>query len=377
MKIIHIIENLDNSYGGPARSVPLLVKYLDKLGIENIIFSVKVFENEENTVLKDNPSIKVIKTPLNGISKLKYSSSLKSKIENEIKENTIIHIHTLWSYPAYIGYKLAKKYDLPLVVSSRGMLYPWALNQSKIVKQIAMKIFVKDMLKTADFIHITETKEEEAIRKLNINTKCILVPNGIEMEHKYNSLDDDVLQRIKYNKNKRYIMFLGRIVHNKGLHYLINSYKQLKDKYTNVEVLVVGGIEDEAYFNSLEQMDGVHFLGQLDGLQKHTIFSISSLFVLPSKSENFGISIAEAMSYRLAVITTTGTPWQEIQEKDAGWWIELNQENLDEALDEALNCNKEYLKAKGNNGFGIIKHYIWDKQALKIKQVYKNILKRD
>ena len=59
------------------------------------------------------------------------------------------------------------------------------------------------------------------------------------------------------------------------------------------------------------------------------------------------------MSYKIPVITTTGTPWQEIKENDAGWWLELNQENIDNAIDEALNCSDNELKAKGNNGFDI------------------------
>jgi hypothetical protein len=79
------------------------------------------------------------------------------------------------------------------------------------------------------------------------------------------------------------------------------------------------------------------------------------------------------------VITTTGTPWQEIKEKDAGWWVELSQENIDNAIDEALVCGDDKLKAKGNIDFDIIRSYTWDKQALKMKQKYEEILenKRD
>jgi glycosyltransferase involved in cell wall biosynthesis len=378
MKILHIIENLDNSYGGPARSVPLLVKYLNKLGIKNKIFTVQVHENESNTILEQN-NIDVTKVPLESIKKIKYSSVLEQKIVQEITDETIIHVHTVWTYPTYLGYKIAKKYNIPLVVSIRGTMYEWALNQSKYIKKFAMWLFQKKMLQTADMIHITEPNEKKALEDIDIYNDTVLIPNGVEIENKFNKLDDEILNSFYYDENKRYIMFLGRIVHNKGVHYLINSYKKLVDKYNDVEILVVGGVEDEKYFKTLSLVDNIHFLGALDGIQKHTIFSISSLFVLPSKTENFGISIAEAMCYKLPVITTTGTPWQEIKEKDAGWWVELSQENIDNAIDEALVCGDDKLKAKGNIDFDIIRSYTWDKQALKMKQKYEEILenKRD
>jgi glycosyltransferase involved in cell wall biosynthesis len=376
LKVLHIIESLDRSYGGPARSVPLLVKYLNKLGIENKIFSIQMYENEFNDILGSN-DIDVVKVKLEGINKIKYSSKLYTEIVKEITNDTIIHVHTIWTYPAYVGFKIAKKYNIPLVVSTRGTMYSWALNQSKFIKNIAMWLFQKDMLKTADVIHITEPNEKKALVDIDIDNDTILIPNGIELYSKFDELDDNILNKINYDRSKRYIMFLGRIVHNKGLHYLIDSYDKLKDKYSDVEVLVVGGVEDQGYFDDLDKVDGVYFLGTLDGIQKHTIFSISNIFVLPSITENFGMAIAESMSYKIPVITTTGTPWEEIKDNDAGWWLELNLENIDYAINEALNCSDSELKAKGNNGFDIIKHYTWDKQALKMKITYEEILNRD
>lgn len=375
MRILHIVENLDSSYGGPSKSVPLLIKYLNKLDIVNKIFTVQIYEYESNSVLEAN-DIDTIKLPMKGIKKIKYSSELEKNILKEITKDTIIHVHTIWTYPTFVGYKIAKKYNLPLVVSTRGTMYKWALEQSKIVKKIAMWLFQKKMLQTADIIHITEPNEKKALEDISICNKTVLIPNGIEIENVFTSLDDNILKQINYVKSKLYVLFLGRIVHNKGLHYLIDSYKKLQNNYNDVELLIVGGVEDKKYFDSLEKLKKVHFLGALDGLQKHTLFTISSLFVLPSKTENFGMVIAEAMSYKIPVITTQGTPWKEIQDNGAGWWIELSQENLDIALEEALKCESSDLKAKGNIGFDIIKNYTWEIQALKMKKCYEEILSK-
>ena len=106
------------------------------------------------------------------------------------------------------------------------------------------------------------------------------------------------------------------------------------------------------------------------------ILSNCNLGILCSKEEGFPNAILEYFAFKLPVITTTGTPWQEIKDKDAGWWIELSQENLDNALEEALNCGSDELKAKGNRGFDIIKQYTWDKQAIKMKNEYLKILEK-
>jgi glycosyltransferase involved in cell wall biosynthesis len=378
MKIVHIVENLDSRYGGPAKLVPLLTKYLDKLGVENKIFTIKEFDLESNPILDEyNYNIYKSKiTKLKFLGKLRFSSGFKKTLEQEILNCKIVHIHGIWTYPIYCSYKLAKKYKLPYVVTINGMLYGWCLKQNELIKKVMMRLFVIEMLKSANLIHITEPNEEIALRNLGVNTECILVPNGIELENRYDKLDSATLQKIEFKEHKRYLMFLGRIVHNKGLHYLINSYKELKAKYRDIELLVVGGVEEQSYFDSLEKIQGVRFLGQLDGIEKHTIFSVSDLFILPSKSENFGISIAEAMSYKLLVITTTGTPWRELKEKNGGWWVDLNQENITKAIDEALSLTDKESMEKRNNGWKIVRNYTWEKQALKMKKSYEKIVKK-
>ena len=66
-------------------------------------------------------------------------------------------------------------------------------------------------------------------------------------------------------------------------------------------------------------------------------------------------------------------PQQEIQDKDAGWWVELSQVNIDKALNEALKCDSSKLREKGDKAYNIIKNYTWHKQALKMKNNYIKI----
>lgn len=379
MKVIHIVENLDTSYGGPARSVPMLVKHLDSLGVENKIFTVQLKDNEKNELLD---GLDVSKASLAFSKKIKYAKKLKKMIEKELNTKTIIHVHTMWTYPAYVGYRLAKKHRLPLVVSTRGMIYDWCLKQSRYVKRIAMWVFQKKMLESADVVHITEPSEEKALRSLGVDTPVALVPNGIDVKEMCSSLSKSGARaKLDLDNEKKYLFFISRIHPKKGLEFLVRSWIKIANTLPCWDMLVVGPISDEVYFGSIQKEvkdasleSRFHYKGLLEGEMRIASYVASDLFVLPSHTENFGIVIAEAMAAKLPVITTKGTPWKEIKTHDAGWWVELTQENIDRAIDEAVKISSEEINQKGENGYNLIQQYDWSTQAYIMSTTYKNLL---
>lgn len=383
MKIVHVVENMDDSYGGPAKSIPLLCKYLHVLGVQTLILSVGFKENENNTVIEKNAlnweSFKYVY-----LKKLRISLKLRDRLEELAKQKgTIFHIHNSWNYIPYITKKICKKYKRPYVVSVRGSMYPWSLNQSKWVKKIAWYIFQKATLENASFIHSTEENETNALRKLRIKNNIEIVPNGIELLEPRPIINkDESLERLSLQKNRRYILFLSRIHPKKGLEYLIDAFASSAGNNNDWELLVAGPVGDDKYYaeilDSIKKKgitNKVHFLGLIENEKKEAAFSVSELFVLPSHTENFGIAIAEAISCDIPVITTKGTPWKEIEVHKSGWYIDLSIKSLTSALDEAMSMDDEILQLMGLNGRKFIKNYDWEIQAEKMLKLYNGIIK--
>ena len=125
MKIYHLIENLDDSYGGPAKSVPNLVQNLKKLNVEDHLLSIKIHKLEKNEVIKNN-NLNWLSFRYEYLKKLRYSSDLKNYLTKtaEKQKNVIFHAHNLWNNIPYLTYKLSQKYKIPYILSSRGALYP-------------------------------------------------------------------------------------------------------------------------------------------------------------------------------------------------------------------------------------------------------------
>ena len=69
--------------------------------------------------------------------------------------------------------------------------------------------------------------------------------------------------------------------------------------------------------------------------------------MLPTHTETFGITIAEALSHSVPVITTKGTPWQGLEARNCGWWIDAEPDSLAEALDDAMTNSAATLAAMG------------------------------
>lgn len=271
--------------------------------------------------------------------------------------------------------KILSKNKIPFIMTPRGALEPWCMKNKRIKKYLAWHLYQKSDLQDASTVLATCKMEADHLRKLSLSSPIAIIPNGIDVS--------EYPCRLKESSKlvKKRILFISRISPKKGIELLIDAWQQIYKQHEDWDVVIAGN-GDEAYIQELKMQiktkglqDNINILPPVYGKEKYILYTTSSLFVLPTYSENFGMVIAEAMSCGLPVITTNGTPWQELNEKHLGWCIDLSVENLAKTISAAINLGQEGLFELGQR---CSKHihdtYQYTEVATMIKAVYEWIV---
>lgn len=358
MKILTFLTNIDQTKGGPSRSVPMFVRGLALEGIDVTLMVIK--SNDMNLHALDGTNAKVHLLP---------SNYKKKDLECFLKKENfdLIHGQCIWEPLFHQMRILADKYNIPFILTPRGTLEPWSLQQSKWKKKIARWLYQDYDLKRCACIYATAEMEACHIRDLGFKNPICIIPNGIETAGYPCRTDMSIV--------KKQILFLSRVHPKKGIEVLIDAFSRVHQEFPHWKVVVVGNGEDsyrQALKNkvlNLELSSCVEILSPVFGESKMKLYQESSVFCLPSYSENFGMVIAEAMSCGVPAITTNGTPWQLLNgevstmgasldmlgnNKRTGWCIDLSVDNLEKALREAMMMPSAELYEMGQRGSKLV-----------------------
>lgn len=379
MKVLTFVTSLSLKGGGPSRSVPMLVKGLANIGCDITLMTFR--SNDMNTHALEGT---------NAILKVLEINATTNEIENYIlsEKFDLIQMQSVWDLKYHTVAKIARKHNIRYIVTPRGMLEPWSLSQKKLKKRIALMLYQMIDLKRASCIFTTAEMEAQHVRELGVKTAISVIPNGIET--------DGYACRTSMSLVKKQILFLSRIHVKKGIELLIEAFSNLHNNFPDWSVLIVGN-GDKEYIDGLKQKvknleleEYINILPAVFGDSKVKLYQESSVFCLPSYSENFGMVIAEAMSCGVPVITTNGTPWQLLNgdcttmgaslellgdDKRTGWCIDLSTENLEKTLREVMSMDSAVLYEMGQRGSRLInENFNYLSVAMKTRRLYEWIL---
>lgn len=379
----HLVHNIDNSYGGPAKSIPYLMSSLEKLGNNQEVISLKYSNNETNEVIS-KLNLKSTSFQAHFLKAAAYSPNIEDYLVKRIREtnNQIIHYHNIWNYIPLIANKVAVNTNVPIVASPRGNLFPWNLKKGYLKKKLYMEVFQRRYFNTSDCIHVTSKEELRAVKNLGLNAPIGLISNGVDIdEFKNMQSKEKHRDNLGIDVNKKYILYMGRIEQKKGLLLLLHAYKDFVKKNDEWKILIAGPAYDKKYFQECKDFvinagldKHIEWLGMVSGSKRIDAYGAADLFVLPTHSENFGIVIAEALASGLPVITTNGTPWAEIQNEFAGYIIPLEKRFLLSSIDNFSKLSILEKNEMAANAKNIAKRYSWDKPGHEMAQLYEWIL---
>lgn len=249
--------------------------------------------------------------------------------------STVVHLTGLFNIHIILCLFLNVFFRKKIVISARGALQ--ALSEYKKVKNSSIKKFYISILnllinRTKTF-WLATTEREKNINQSYINITSFVIPNSVDVENT-SFREDSVKSRIG---------FISRLSPKKNVEFFLSVCKELPEQ--NFEIIVAGsGDLDLEYFvkETCEAASNFNYLGQVRGDLKKVFYQQCDVLFLPSKSENFGIVIAEALSNGCSVLTSVESPWSEYAEPGILSILHPNDtDNVDKALSLLLKLVKE------------------------------------
>lgn len=199
-----------------------------------------------------------------------------------------------------------------------------------------------------------------------------VIPNIINQPTVNKAKVDSKNEKVKF-------LFLGNISHNKGIFDLINLIISKKESFNNKFELLIGGDGEINQLNNLirinELYNVVKFIGWISGEEKNTIFNQTDVFILPSYNEGVPISILEAMSYGIPIISTTvgGIP-EIITNGENGFLITPgSQEEIYHSIQTLIQSEKLRI-SMGQNNIKKVKSHFPEEIAVQLNDIYINLL---
>ncbi|MEK7169271.1 MAG: glycosyltransferase [Patescibacteria group bacterium] len=392
MKILHIVPSYlpAYGYGGPIQSVHSLNKWLVKKGADVTVYTTNINGRETLDVPlgREIPvdGVKVFYFPVSFPRFWIYSRALRKALEENIKEFDMVHITSVFLAASALGACYANKSKKPYIISPRGSLMKEPLaRKSNFKKWLYLNLVEKKNLAGAAAIHFTAEAEKKEYLAAGLPLKSsFIIPNGIELDE-FGGKSAPKFSREKFgiSPDRKIILSLGRLNWKKGFDTLIPAFKRVLAEEPKAILVIAGGDEDNyekqirgfIAKNDLKNGKDVVFTGMLADGEKTAAFGDSSVFVLPSYSENFGMAAMEG-AYGTAVVITPEVGISPYVEKyGAGMVIEKDEKKFAEAILKVLKNPdlKKQFKAKGREM--IQKEFSMDKVAEAMLAEYNKILK--
>ena len=370
MNVMHVVPNILEEASGTFPVVTNLCRELSKSGV-----GVELHVNIGEKPLGASYNLFVHgrwKWP----PRLDISPRMYRGIKRNIKNFEIIHSHGLWNMSnIYPGWAVKKNPHCHLMCSPHGTLSYSALQTSRWKKHVIWHLWQRRVIMEGHCIHVTTEEEFRQVRKIGIKAPVSIIPNGINLP---NLIRNSTMPKRK----KRKLLFLGRITPIKGIDILLKAWSIIQEMFPAWELEFVGP-DDRGYFKEMKNLarelnvKRVSFIGPLYGEEKGKAFLGADLFVLSTHSENFGMAVAESLSYEVPVIVSKGAPWEGLEIHHCGWWIDIGVEPLVECLEIALAVSPETLQEMGTRGRAWMEHdFSWHEVGLKMKRTYEWIINK-
>jgi glycosyltransferase involved in cell wall biosynthesis len=362
---VQVVANVAVEASGRSHSVPALCAGLARLGHDVRLHTVEPAPAAW-------PYAGVVHTPhrrsLPRIP-LRASAGLHAALRREAQSAAVLHSHGLWLLPNVYPARVVRGTRCRLVTSPRGTLAPVALGISRWSKKLMWAVVQRAAVEASDCLHATSLTEREEILAAGLRRPIAVIPNGVSIPEAKPAAETT-------GRELRRLLFLGRIHPIKGLDVLVPVWRELESAFPDWQ-LVIAGPDEGSHRDALRELARaagcrrIEFHPPAYGAAKSALLWSADLFVLPTRTENFGMAVAEALAHGVPVVTTHGAPWSGLETHGAGWWVQLDRDALGQALRDAMSLAPDALARRGVAGRAWMQRaFSWDEIAREMQAVY-------
>ena len=370
---LSVVTHLDPKYGGLSAAVPALADAVSQAGRYSTSIACFCAPDEHFKPVTANP-VPIDHLPLGRLRWIKDSASRKA-FGQLVDRSAGVHIHGIWEHGAAAAASRARSSKKPYIVSAHGMLERWALANKRAKKIVYAALIERANLQSAHCLHALTQAEARDYRNFGLLNPIAVIPNGVTIPAHLSPAI--FLERYPELREKRLILFLGRIHFKKGLDILAHAWARVAQRSPDAHLILAGPDSEntqaflEKQLAALGVARRVTFTGMLSHELKWSALAAAECFVLPSYSEGLSVSVLEAMGAGVPVIVTQQCNLPEVEEHGCGWVIQPQVDELTAALNESLRASSREVADMGTNGRQLVsRHYSWPVIGEEMSAVY-------
>jgi len=314
VKILHVIPSLSRLRGGPTFVVKTLAAHLARAGAEVHVAATDDDDRGRQSVPLGKP------IPADGATywffartTQAYESSLglTTWLTRHAADFDVVHIHSVFTYPATAAAKIAHFRRVPYVVRPLGVLNRWGLASGRAwAKRLSLRLIEGGILRRAAAVQFSSATEQAESQQACPLERAVVIPNPVELDPP--ARRGLFRARYPFLESRRIVLFVGRLAPVKGIERLLEAFAIVRQDHPRA-ALVIAGAGDEPYVHTLRSraealgiLDRILWPGFLDKAAKAAALADADVFVAPSQSESFGLAAVEALAAGAPTVLSDG-----------------------------------------------------------------------
>jgi glycosyltransferase involved in cell wall biosynthesis len=364
MRIAHVTSGLVRSAAGVRAVIMQLARSQAKAGHEVCVFGLD--DPDLPSQRHDWDGLAFRAFPVYGPRLIGFAPGLENGLADFTPD--IVHLHGLWQMPGHGVLKWHRRSQIPFLISPHGMLAEVALRYSPAKKRLARWMYQDAVFGATWGLHATSDIELAEIRNYGLTQPVAVIAHGVDVPP---------AEVLAGPAKRRTVLSLGRIHPKKGLDILIAAWAGVEADFPDWDLLIAGP-DEKGHLAELRALTArlglsrVRFQGPVFDEGKVALMAGSALFALPTRSENFAMTVVESLAAGTPVLSSKGAPWAALDAQRCGWWIDGTVDSFAAGLRGAMSLPMPELAAMGLRGRDWMERdFSWDAAATRMIAAYR------